>query len=237
MSGFLLAPHAYLCRTQHHVVLLDLRQDKYFALDQIQSQALGVLFPQLREPNARDLQGNDHNTAAFTHELVTQGILTTDSSIGRHFTPLAVETPTRALADEYLLTEIPIRPHHVARFVQSYIWARLVTRCRSIEAIVRGVQARKQTMIRTPTADQTEQVRQLYTVFERLRPWLYTGRDACLFDAITLAEFLSRYQLPVAWVFGVKTAPFAAHCWIQMGDLVLNDIPDTVRRYTPIMAI
>ena len=37
------------------------------------------------------------------------------------------------------------------------------------------------------------------------------------------------------WVFAVKGAPFAAHCWIQLGDIVLNDSVENVRAYTPIM--
>jgi hypothetical protein len=35
----------------------------------------------------------------------------------------------------------------------------------------------------------------------------------------------------------VQTKPFAAHCWVQQGDVVFNDTPEHVRRYTPILAV
>lgn len=41
----------------------------------------------------------------------------------------------------------------------------------------------------------------------------------------------------LVWVFGVRTWPFAAHCWIQIGDLVVGDVLDRVRGYTPIRAV
>lgn len=32
-------------------------------------------------------------------------------------------------------------------------------------------------------------------------------------------------------VFGVKLDPFSAHCWVQIGDLLLNDRADQVARF------
>ena len=37
-------------------------------------------------------------------------------------------------------------------------------------------------------------------------------------------------------VFGV-TMPFAAHCWVQVGETVLTDPLDIVLHYQPIFAI
>jgi hypothetical protein len=36
-------------------------------------------------------------------------------------------------------------------------------------------------------------------------------------------------------VIGVKLNPFAAHCWLQVGDVVLNDLPERVAAFTPIL--
>jgi hypothetical protein len=38
-------------------------------------------------------------------------------------------------------------------------------------------------------------------------------------------------------VFGVREAPFTAHCWVQDGAVVLNDHLENVDLYTPIMTV
>ena len=48
---------------------------------------------------------------------------------------------------------------------------------------------------------------------------------------------LRRAGQNAAWVFGVRTWPFSAHCWLQIGDAVLDDDPERVSRYTPIMVL
>ena len=75
------------------------------------------------------------------------------------------------------------------------------------------------------------------TTFGLLRPLLYTARDKCLFDSIALSLFLLRHGIPSLVVFGVNTAPFEAHCWIQHGDRVLNGTPEFVTAFTPIMTV
>jgi hypothetical protein len=73
-------------------------------------------------------------------------------------------------------------------------------------------------------------------VFERLLVWApFQGQ--CLFRAAMLRRFLHRRGLRAAWVFGARTWPFAAHCWLQVGDVVINDRVDHVARFAPIMVV
>lgn len=66
-------------------------------------------------------------------------------------------------------------------------------------------------------------------------PWIpFEGE--CLQRAFQLKRLLARRGVATDWVFGVRTWPFAAHCWLQVGDLVIADSLERVRRYTPIMA-
>ena len=60
---------------------------------------------------------------------------------------------------------------------------------------------------------------------------------SCLPDALALLECLARRRLTADLVFGVKLNPFSAHCWVQAGDIVLNDAIDTVTLHTPILVI
>jgi hypothetical protein len=72
--------------------------------------------------------------------------------------------------------------------------------------------------------------------FTRLMPWV-PGQGACLHRAFLLLFMLRRAGADAVWVFGVRTWPFSAHCWVQVGDAVLDDDPERVSRYTPIMAV
>lgn len=76
----------------------------------------------------------------------------------------------------------------------------------------------------------------LTAAFKRWLPWA-PGQGACLWRAFVLLSLLRRTGQDATWVFGVRTWPFGAHCWLQAGDRVLDDDPERVVLYTPIMAI
>lgn len=68
------------------------------------------------------------------------------------------------------------------------------------------------------------------------RPWVpFEGE--CLKRSFQLRRFLGSRGATLDWVFGVRTWPFAAHCWLQSGDLVVGDRLDRVGRFTPIMRV
>lgn len=59
----------------------------------------------------------------------------------------------------------------------------------------------------------------------------------CLKRAYQLRHFLRSQGVATDWVFGVRTWPFAAHCWLQVGDMLIADRLERVRRYTPILVV
>ena len=72
--------------------------------------------------------------------------------------------------------------------------------------------------------------------FGQLLPWApFPG--VCLYRSFMLLAFLRRAGLDATWMFGVRTWPFEAHCWLQVGDVVLDDLAERIRPYTPILAV
>jgi len=63
------------------------------------------------------------------------------------------------------------------------------------------------------------------------------GRDACLLRSLSLHRLLARAGHPTTLVFGVKLHPFEAHCWLQQGDLVLNDTLEQTGLFTAIRSV
>ncbi len=60
---------------------------------------------------------------------------------------------------------------------------------------------------------------------------------ACLLQAEMLLRFLNADDLDADWIFGVRTFPFLAHCWLQCGDQCVSEAPETLKVYRPIMVI
>lgn len=71
-------------------------------------------------------------------------------------------------------------------------------------------------------------------IFRTLLPWLPV-EGQCLKRSALLTAFLRRRGLNASWVFGVRTWPFRAHCWVQYDGVCLNDDAERLRAYTPIL--
>lgn len=59
----------------------------------------------------------------------------------------------------------------------------------------------------------------------------------CLWDSLALAFFLLRRKVQCEWVFAVQMQPFGAHCWIESGDVLLNDALEYARQFIPIIRV
>jgi hypothetical protein len=72
--------------------------------------------------------------------------------------------------------------------------------------------------------------------FDQLTPFVpFQGQ--CLFRSFLLLAFLRAGGGDADWVIGVRTYPFEAHCWLQAGDIVLDDAAERVCGFTPILVI
>ena len=73
----------------------------------------------------------------------------------------------------------------------------------------------------------------LHDSFRRLRRWL-PWSYVCLFNSLCLARFLIERGCCVDLVFGVRGRPFAAHCWVEAGGVVLDDGGEDCAAFTEI---
>lgn len=85
-----------------------------------------------------------------------------------------------------------------------------------------------------PSAGGPEVVRAA-RAFERLVVWLPVS-GKCLVRSFLLLRFLRHSGLTAAWVFGVAVWPFKAHCWVEADGVALDDAPERLAAYTPILA-
>ena len=60
-------------------------------------------------------------------------------------------------------------------------------------------------------------------------------RDQCVPCSVALTIHLRRRAIPARLIVGVSGRPFAAHCWVQVDDIIINDMTDHVAAFVPIL--
>lgn len=65
----------------------------------------------------------------------------------------------------------------------------------------------------------------------------FPAKRRCVPDSLALACCLWRRGADAQLYFGVRLAPFAAHCWVQADDLLLSDPIDSIAEFTPVFEL
>jgi Transglutaminase-like superfamily len=228
---YTLMDHVFVCEHDGHVVILDLRGDRYYTLD---PQNAGSLAGAVRGwPVVLATSGSDEDEVA--RALLEKGILSERSDAGKDATPVIVHAPSHEILPQEFGERPPLRWGTIAQFLRSTAAAAIAIRRWPLERVIDRVKARNQA--HRAEVIEAVQLQRLITLFATMRPVLFSARDACLFESLALSEFLARHGVYPTWIFGVQARPFAAHCWLQLDGSVLNDTVDHVIGYTPIMAV
>jgi hypothetical protein len=240
-ASYYIAPHVHLCVAGTQVVFLDLERDGYYAVSQGHPAGRWVKgWPQ--PPSAATSPADEKDRSASSGsgllaKMKSQGMLVTDSALGKEATPLITNEPRTALVEH----DLNVRPHakcgQLGRMIGAYLTARWMLKHRPIKDVVGSIARLRAKRRASPSDPDITRLRSLVTVFSYLRPLLYTAHDACLLDSLTLLHFMAGYGLYPRWIFAVRTNPFLAHCWVQQDDLVFNDQLDYIRRFSPILVV
>jgi hypothetical protein len=217
-------------------VLLDLKRNKYLGLSGADANALARRVVDLPKCDETSSAVDDGAIAELFEEMSSAGMLCRSAEQGAFYPSFAVAAPAAALIDGYSDVTTRIAARELACFVTAALSAKWLLRSFSLERIARRIRARRLRRQSDAPPD-IERLRCLVAGFAKMRTFAFTASNECLFDSLVLSEFLSRYWIFPHWVFGVTTNPFAAHCWLQQGSVVINDSPEHVRRFSPIMSI
>lgn len=174
----------------------------------------------------------DRRTLALADDDLANDLLAGDLA-----QPLGDPAPARRWSPPPRTTALrPTYPHPGVRNAQDAVvalWDLLRTyRARSFAQLLEGARAGP----RPHLADRPPDLFELLDGFQRWAPYAPVTYK-CLLRSFLLLRYLHRHGQDAAWVFGVTTWPFDAHCWLQVEDVVLDDELDRVARYTPIMVL
>lgn len=210
---FPLAPHAHLAVVDDDVVLLDIAADRYLCVP----DGRRLLSPSPDREMVAPALGD------VVEALRGAGLLSPERA-GRRPVPAL---PVGDVPDQpYRMT-----PRDVWRLAAALGDAALRYRGQPLASIVEFASRTAESLAET----NADEVIRLAGVYRRIVVWLPLPRK-CLIRSFVLLRFLQRSGLNACWVFGVRTWPFSAHCWLQLGDLALDDHSERLVRYEPIFA-
>jgi hypothetical protein len=231
-----LADHVRACVVGEQMIFLDLLRGKY----------IGVGGPQLPELSSALLgqTSSDHQTASpsnsglldeWIRRLRSKQLLSDAPLDGMPEQPMLLEPDASLDTEDEQFVGSDLRALPLL-WRSTWVVSAWLRRCSlaEIAARVAGLRARNTNNGRAQGADL---MRTAVAAYMRLRPLALTSHDRCLNDSLTLVHFLASQKLFPQWVIGVHTHPFCAHSWVQSGSVVLNDLPERVRAYQPILIV
>lgn len=229
--------HLRVAVTPTGVVVLDLKRDRYFALDETNARELAALATNWDEVSTetQPFEAVSRDAAlSRVDALIRAGLLSRDApdrSFRARRVDLTVQLASGGLPGSPAAS---LRPHHVRSFVLACLWAKRVMRSRTLYSVACEISE-----ARTGNSEVVDLQRtiELVSVFRGLRPYSFEAKDRCLFHALALQRFLFRYRSYPTWVVGVSARPWAAHSWVQSDECVLDSSPEEVCGFTPILGI
>lgn len=214
------------CLVDGRVVFLDVRHDCYFRLSEQVEQAFLLWLKERQAP------------FPFASMLIERGVITCDPSAAAPNVLTIPETPLQS-ALETTPARTPISFQVVLEVAYLVALTRTQLAIYGLHRISRSLSSYRERRARSnPTSDTppTSRLMSAAASFRRARHFVpITSR--CLLDSLSLARFLANRSLHANVVFGVMGDPFAAHCWVQSGQLALNETVGDAEAFTPIWMI
>jgi hypothetical protein len=236
---YVLAHDVYVCKLDDAAVFLDLRSNQYFAvppesiatLDEMVEGfcTLGAAAPQLHS--------SESSTESTIASLVSRGILTESRDAGVPVRRATIRASQAIAPGQRSNAVRAIHGSHLANFICALCDALFhvhLNRLKPLLDRIRVLQAQSGEACGRPRLDT---VLELLEVFRRLRTFFYTAKDFCLIDALTLALFLHKYEQAPTFVIGIRTKPFVAHAWVQVGDCIVDDRLEASQGFIPILIV
>jgi Transglutaminase-like superfamily len=235
---YFLSKDCHVCNAQGYWIILNVSRDKYLCVTHADLMSIGSRIHgwQHRDGDAENCQHLGAECDTLIGSLLAKGVLTGNSDEGKAF----VESEN-AVSEAAVSLPAPIGAAKVSLFCV----ARFFSACAKIDwclrkgklalELARISRRRLRAGSSTKFLEDSNAIR-LITAFKDLRP-LYPRPHLCLFDSLALLEFLAGHHGYPRIVFGVIADPFQAHCWLQEGNVLLNDDLERVGKYKPILSV
>ncbi len=219
--GYALCEGLSYCRVLDSYIFLDLSRDRYFCLGDDAAAAFAALVSG-EAPSAGSTE------VAELRELCADGILL---PVAADVWPMPVETiaARRSIRNEHNTVRAP----RVVEALSRRLAAEFSLRTRGIRGCVARARDIAKRALPSPDAHEAAAASASFAA-----SMLWRSRAArCVSISLATLEWFAARGRGATLVVGVKLHPFEAHCWVQVGDLLINDEIDQVRPFVPILAV
>jgi hypothetical protein len=237
MLRYRLAPTAFACACRGDIVILDVARNRYLAVNNAPTMDRHVI----DWPGSSGFDGSafPSSTQEADETRSTIGALLSRGLIERTHEMRSASTAPRIqrVAHEWTgddLDDCPASWREACQFARIMLATLVRLRFTPLRRILDIFRAGRD---RLATNSDPRAAQRLIQVFACLRPYALSATSTCLLDALALGTFLVSNGQRCSLVFGVRTRPFAAHCWLQNDATVMNDTIETVAAFTPIMVV
>jgi transglutaminase superfamily protein len=210
------------CNSGGRVVFLDVEADRYFCLPAAANEAF------LRLAAGRSQHGDPERLRMLT----SRGILVEDGTSATIRQPPLIELPVRDFADERTSSSDLFA---MIRQLVSEMAAVRLLRTASFSKAVEAIERKELRDQRAPR--DRDNVLQAIAGAARTASYVMRMHNRCLVRAFAVHSICARRGIRPKLVFGVIAHPFAAHCWVQLGNAVLVGGFEQARLYTPILVV
>ena len=213
--GYSLRKGVSACVADGTVVLLDLDRDRYFAVAATAStgaRTVGIL-----------------DDATLARLLDMKLAVPTPGAGMPAFCP-----PAPAVTGCAWTVEAHGAPLPVAGAIARTLVARAELRLSSLSSVLSRLEIAKGDLPRDPPSRHTiASIGGAFGAASRVT----SGADRCLARSIAIARAMLAKGVAPLIVIGVRLNPFAAHCWVQHGGVLMSDEPGTIAPYTPVLIL
>ena len=211
------------CVVDGHPIFLDVQNDRYFRL----STDLERAFISYISPGG----GSNLDTGLLLKHRI---LIIASSEQEQDRTPL-FSAPCRSALEEACNGALSIVT--LLEVFALVCFTQLQLKMRPLKSVLGGLAKRRRNRAPDPANASSEQSLLAATArFERARMYVPLP-TTCLLDSVALMKFLARHHLCANLVFAVSAEPFTAHCWVQSGDLALNETVGDANAHTPIRVV
>lgn len=217
------------CDVDGHLIFLDIAQDRYFKL-------AGAL-----ENAMRRFQAHEDVAPSLVDGLVAARILVEAPNLKARTAITNIRRPICSAIEQPATIAARRISMAIVFEVMEIAWStRRQLKTRSLKTNLEETSAYRDRKtgaheVSTPATPE-DSLLQATAQFARARRYVPI-EPICLLDSLALLRFLSRRGLSANIIFGVTPEPFAAHCWVQAGDIVLNETLSDARAHTPIRMV